>query len=171
MQFANVKGWYTESTGIVSLDGHACLAPSGMKASQSFVEEHSFAVDGLRVIRRHFHPHKNKKTKQRTTPPIVMRRRKKRKKKAVRQKGELTCVSQLCLLFLLFLTNLHFITHNHNVGHSNTNTVPDCAVFWLGCAIPVHQAPSESTRKCPKALDIRLKLVDVSAANPYWVLS
>ena len=45
-------------------------------------------------------------------------------------------------LLLLFLTNLHLITHNHNVGHSNTNTVPACAVFWLGRAIPAHQAPS-----------------------------
>ena len=70
------------------------------------------------------------------------------------------------LLLFFFLTNLHLITHSHNVGHSNTNTVPACAVFWLGCAIPAHQAPSESTRKCPKALNVH-----VSAANPHWGLS
>ena len=68
----------------------------------------------------------------------------------------------------LFLTNLHLTTHNHSVGHSGTNSVPTCAVFCLGRAIPARQAPSERTRKCPKALDISLKLADGSAANPYW---
>ena len=72
---------------------------------------------------------------------------------------------------LLFLTNLHLTTHNHNVGHSNTTTVPACAVFSLDRAAPARQASSESIRKCPKALDVRLKLADDSAANPYWGLS
>ena len=70
-------------------------------------------------------------------------------------------------LVLLFLTNLHLTTHNHDVGHSNTNTIPAYAVFWLGRAGPAHKVSSESTMKCPKALDIHLKLADVSAANPY----
>ena len=68
------------------------------------------------------------------------------------------------IVLLLFLTNLQY---NHNVGHSNTITVPACAVFWLGRAALARQASSERTRKCPKALDVCLKLADVSAANPY----
>ena len=92
-----------------------------------------------------------------------------------RQSPWLACdgVHTLCrkVLLLLFLTNLQLTTHTHNVGHSNTNTVLACAVFSLGRASPARQASSESTRKCPKALDVCLKLADVSAANPYWGLS
>ena len=77
-------------------------------------------------------------------------------------------VFSLWLVSLLFLTNLYLTTHNHGIGHSNTNSVPACAVFCLGRVVPASQAPSERTRKCPKALDVSLKLADFSAANPYW---
>ena len=33
------------------------------------------------------------------------------------------------IVILIFLTTLHLTMHIHNVGHSNTNTVPACAVF------------------------------------------
>ena len=42
---------------------------------------------------------------------------------------------------LLFLTNLYLTTHNQRIGHSNTNTVPVCAVFSLGRTVPARQDP------------------------------
>ena len=53
---------------------------AGAKASRSFIEEHTFAVDGLRAT---IHPTCDL-IKTTTTPPTNMRRRKKRKKKDVR---------------------------------------------------------------------------------------
>ena len=53
-------------------------------------------------------------------------------------------------VLLLFLTNLHLTTHNHNVGYSNTNTVPACAVFWPGRAFRRAKLPLKelgSTRR------------------------
>ena len=42
---------------------------------------------------------------------------------------------------VIFLTNLYLTTHNQSIGHSNTNIVPACAVFWLGRAVPARQDP------------------------------
>ena len=56
----------------------------------------------------------------------------------------------LLLLLVVVVTNLHLTTHNHNVGHLNTNTVPACAVFWPGRAFPRAKLPLKelgSTRR------------------------